>query len=559
MRRLFVGLLIGTSLSAWAMERPSEEGQIVALRQASQGFLAQQKTNVFIQLGEGNQVIVSFRKGMPVPCERELLGLENPDEEHTYPVYKLALQLPGFLQPFLLDRYVDKENPLPHERQILSVTDNDQREGTERCVNVYVWAEGKEHVLRQEVQYEPYPFMDRTEDRWDEKARFIVRDYTRSDRTKYSKDIDMFPHEEQILSVQDDDDSLSMKQCVETFVLIAGSRLSLKTEERTLPYPFTEREEDRRSQRLYALVRQYTRSNQSIFSRDTQTFPYQERVKTEDEDGSLSTKRTVETFVTWGTPYKVLMTEVRFVPYPFTDREEWQDEARVLEFWRDCYRSDGSVLKISQEKHLYQTRDIGQIFKDEMLCCETSTETFVTARGRDWVRRIETKEVPYLFIEEREEQQDASKALFLIHDYKRPDKQIVSRVHQIVPYEREEISCKDKDKVLATFRTFSTFARVRGVKKEISRSKEAIPYPCTVSYEDHQHRNDNTLVIEHYKISTYTRSIGTELEQRTFMGADSYPQEENGFWDTVVKVAVGAFSIAGIATGHVELVMATAP
>ncbi|MDR2412426.1 MAG: hypothetical protein LBD66_02355, partial [Holosporales bacterium] len=400
MRRLLVGFLIGTSLSTWAMEHPSEDGQMVVLRQAAQGSLAQQRTKVSVQLGEGNQIIVSLRKGMPVPCERELLGLENPDEERTYPVYKLALYLPGFLQPFLLDRYVDKENPLPHEQQILSVTDNDQKVGTERCVNVYVWAEGKEHVLRQEVQYEPYPFADRIEDRWDEKARFVVRDYTRSDRTKYSKDIERFSHEEKILAVQDDDENLSMKQRVEIFVSILGSRLSLKTEERILPYSFTEREEDRCEQCVFALVRDYKRSDGSHISRDFRVFLYQERcVETWDEDKTRETKKKIETFVMFGEPPRVLKTELQTIPYRFMDRQEWQDKEAVLEFWRDYYRSNESVLKVLQEQYPYQTRIKEQTFNDEALCCRMITETFVTAHGQDWVRRAVQTETPYPFFQ----------------------------------------------------------------------------------------------------------------------------------------------------------------
>jgi hypothetical protein len=63
-------------------------------------------------------------------------------------------------------------------------------------------------------------------------------------------------------------------------------------------YLFTDREDNRKAQRKFALVRDYKRSNGSILSKDFQSFPYQERcVKTENKDAQKLTERIFEMFV----------------------------------------------------------------------------------------------------------------------------------------------------------------------------------------------------------------------------------------------------------------------
>jgi hypothetical protein len=128
----------------------------------------------------------------------------------------------------------------------------------------------------------------------------------------------------------------------------------------------------------------------------------------------------------------------------------------------------------------------------------------------------------------------------------------------VIPYEREEISCRDDDAALATFRTFLIFAHVHGTKEEIRREEaEPAPYPCTVSYEDYHQQNGNILSIKHYKVSTYTRSIGTKLEQRAFMGQNCYDQKYEGIWGKIVGGTVGLLlggpggAMMGVAAGDI--------
>jgi hypothetical protein len=210
----------------------------------------------------------------------------------------------------------------------------------------------------------------------------------------------LLSHQREVLSCAENDRGLRTEYLQRVFVLVGEDQHDLRKETVFTSYSFTDREEDRRSQRLFAVVRDYKRSNGSILSKDYQMFPYQERcVKTIDEDGSLSTKRTIETFVTWGTPQKVLMTEIRSVLYPFSEREDNRAAQRLLAVVRDYKRSNGSILSKDYQTFPYRERCAQTIEDDNALLTKRTFEFYVD-RNPHIVRGKQVRETPYPYTDQ---------------------------------------------------------------------------------------------------------------------------------------------------------------
>lgn len=80
-------------------------------------------------------------------------------------------------------------------------------------------------------------------------------------------------HQTKILVSAEDDASLSTKRTVQTFVDVDGSEKAIKTDDISIPYAFTERQEDRYADAVNDrrwTVRDYVRGNGETFSRDWQ-------------------------------------------------------------------------------------------------------------------------------------------------------------------------------------------------------------------------------------------------------------------------------------------------
>ncbi|MDR0662248.1 MAG: hypothetical protein LBF76_02590 [Holosporales bacterium] len=536
MKKVVVSLLLSGSLGAFAMgpidsktslgfvEDFREEGALMPL---TSGGLA--LPNFTVRLSP-TEAFIEMGGSISAPCTKTFVRLEPADpadiEEHTYAVYNLEAQLIQGLPPFHLDNFIDKEHPLPHQREVLSRTENDQELRTEYLQRVFVLVGEDQYDLRKETVFASYSFTEREEDRWNAAHRFMVREYKRGDGSIFLQDIASFPHQTRILSFRDDDKSLSTLKQRETFAIIAGQHRSIKTEEVVEPYPFTDLEEDRRSQRLYALVRKYTRSDKSVFSRDTQTFPYQERcVRTIEDDNALATKRTVETFVTWGTPQKVLMTEVRSVLYPFTEREDNRPAQRLLAVVRDYKRSNGSVFPKDYQTFPYQERCVQTIEDDNALVTKRTFETFVTRGPR--VIKTEIRPTPYSFTE-REDHRAAQRTVVLVRDYKRGNGSGFSRDHQAFPYKERCVGTIEDDNALATKRTYEFYV---DRNPHIVRGKEVrgTPYPYTDQSKTTEDWRPRRVYGQNWNVRTYTRSNRSTFSREWKVGGE-YVIRDRGWW-----------------------------
>jgi hypothetical protein len=80
-------------------------------------------------------------------------------------------------------------------------------------------------------------------------------------------------HQTKILSSVENDESLSTKRTVQTFVELDGTERAIGTKETSIPYAFTERQDDRYADAVNDrrwTVRDYVRGNGETFSKDWQ-------------------------------------------------------------------------------------------------------------------------------------------------------------------------------------------------------------------------------------------------------------------------------------------------
>ncbi|MDR1267170.1 MAG: hypothetical protein LBJ70_02175 [Holosporales bacterium] len=325
----------------------------------------------------------------------EFLRLDPVDENHSYAVYR-AVDHAGE-QPFWLGDFVDKDHLLEHHREVLRTRDHDLDLRTEKLVRVFVHVGEEERLVREETVFTPYPFADREEDRWsmEPATRFIIRDYKRSDESILSRDIASFPHQSRITSSVEDDKMLETRLTVETFAVMDGREKIIWQDKRVMPYSFVEREDNRKAEKKFAIVRDYKRGNGTTLSKDHQVFPYQERCTCAvEEDASLSTKRVIEMFVAWGNPHKILGTEMRSVPYAFTEREDNRKAQKMVVVVRDYKRGNGSSFPRELQTFPYQERCIRTVENDTQHVTERTFQMFV-ARNPQVVRDTQVRPTPH--------------------------------------------------------------------------------------------------------------------------------------------------------------------
>ncbi|MDR1267845.1 MAG: hypothetical protein LBJ70_05850 [Holosporales bacterium] len=546
MKKFVCGLTVVLALETVGMLQQKEDVScaLISLRQATQGLLTQQPFEFRPVLTAPNQITLFVRQSMALPHTKKFLELEHHyEEECSFPVYDVTFHIGGKNIPG--GRVVDKEHPVFHQKLILSTVDDDQELRTEQHVRVFTYFEVTEHCIKEDTLFLPYRFTDREEDRWDVGRRFVVRDYVRSDRTVLSVDLQSFPHQTRILSAEDDDEALATWKEVETFVTMGECAQSIMVRRTSEDYPFTEREEDRPPDRKLVLVRDYRRG-EGGFSRDCRVFPYQERaMRVWDEDPSLSIKTEIEIFVTLRDIDRVLRSETRSTPYPFTDRQEWRDAHKVLTCLREYRRHDGSILTAVQGMYPYQERILHGADDDNTLARKVTKEIFAQAQDQEWIRGVEVTESPYSS-QTRREYRPQQDAVFLVRDYTRSSGTSFSRDVQAFSCQRREASSVEDDGALATKKVFEVFALIENAREVVQQEEQIVPYPCRISYRDNVQRSSSFLKdivdIWHMRDCTYTRGNGTQFTVTEQVGHSHY---ENG---SVVSDLLKGAVIAGAAT-----------
>jgi hypothetical protein len=173
-------------------------------------------------------------------------------------------------------------------------------------------------------------------------------------KTSEMEDVDDLREEQDLhtrtLPPINDDTLFFTKWQVETFITRGESEKIIQTETILVPYPYEEREEIRKEQQVFALVRKYERIDGSTFSEDFQVSPLQERyIGTVDNDQNHRTEKTFEIFPE-NDPQRVLEVVVRSTPYPFTDcmyhEEIWLPKMIYCQNYniRTWTKSDGTTL-----------------------------------------------------------------------------------------------------------------------------------------------------------------------------------------------------------------------
>jgi hypothetical protein len=504
MKRIIAGLLLSGSLGALGMVDSKTNPEF-----GEEGVLTPLSSPEFtVKILPAGGASIEREGNAPAYCARNFVRLEPADKEgYAYAVYDLEAWFVQELPPFYLCDVLDKEHPLLHQREVLSQTENDQELRAEYLQRVFVLVGEDQHDLRKETVFTPYSFTEREEDRWDKACRFLVRDYKRGDGSIFSQDEASFPHQTRILSFRDDDGALSVRKQRETFAIVVDQHRSIKTEEVVELYPFTEREDNRAAQRLFAVVRDYKRSNGSILSKDYQTFPYQERcAQTVEDDNALVTKRTIETFVAWGTPQKVLMTEVRPTPYTFTEREDNRAAQRTVVLVRDYRRGNGSTFARDIQTFPYRER-CAQTVEDDNALVTRRTFEFYVDRNPHIARDTQVRPTPYTFTE-REDNRAAQRTVVLVRDYRRGNGSTFARDIQTFPYRERCTRTVDDDSRLLTERTFEFYV---DRNPHIVRDTQVrpTPYPYADRSETREEWKPRYHYMRNWNIRTYTRSNGS--------------------------------------------------
>jgi hypothetical protein len=507
----FVAVVGALSVEGMQTERLEPEERMLSAFSEIPGMLAGAPRSTQVSI-VGEEAVVSEELSVSFPCTTKFLRLDPVDDDHSCAVYRILAHVGE--QSFYLDDFVDAEHPLEHCREILQTKNHDSDLRTEALVRVFVLVGEEEHLVREETVFTAYPFADREEDRWNASppARCIVRDYKRSDGSVLSQDRESFLHQSRIIFSVEDDKTLETRRTVETFVVMGGQEMSLKRDEETVAYAFSEREDHRAAEKRFVIVRDYRRGDGTILARDYQEFPYQERcASTVEEDASLATQQTIETFVTWGDPYKVLKTEVRSVPYVFTDREDHRDTEKKFAIVRDYKRSDGTILSKDYQVFPYQERCVKTTEDDQGLVTRRVIETFVAWGTPHKVLKTETRPTPYAFTE-REDNRKAQKVVVVVRDYKRGDGSAFARDSGSFPYQERCVRTVDDDNRLTTERTFEMFV-TRNPQVVRDTQVRLTPYPFTDALNECDRWTDTDVYHQQWLTRTYRRSNNTTLSR----------------------------------------------